>query len=644
MGGRISLICFFRRPQKSAACLLSSITNIANYSYNCDGVRCKKERPGGNITTYYLDGAKILGEDRKDSNGNTVRLRYFYDIDGLCGISYNDTYYKCARNAYGDIMLITIGSSIVARYEYDAWGNYKVFDYQGNEDNDANSIGNINPFRWKGHYYDVESGLYYANGSYYDPEVGLHVDAMPVSSLIENAFKVFGLDLNGLMCDNILAYLPCVYSIFTTLELSPDPLYDKDANKPWWELAWNAIVNWLAGVAKWFSEIDIGIKIGVGLLVFAAACALVIMSAPTGGTTLAGAIAAYTGMSNTIAAATVAGMTITYAVGIASAAAMGAVSALLSGGDVVEAMTNAVADAIFWGGVFAFISAGINALKTVARTTYNAKLPGSSQTGAQPQSTVNQCFKEGTLVETEEGLKPIEEIAVGDKVLAFDETTGEQAYKPVVQLFRNTTKEWQYVYIEGETQPIISTPGHKYYLPENNTCREETRPYEHAAYAELSEKWVSACDLKPGDKVLLFNGKYGKVLKSVCVQLDVPETTYNMEVADFHTYYVGENPVCVHNNNCSTTDLYRGGNKMNVRGRDVEIIDDLVQPTRGISVNSNPNAVMNFGGAYKIGKLPNGLKIKYTGGTHYEIIPKYAMSLEKYQLLLNQIPLTPLLG
>lgn len=83
---------------------------------------------------------------------------------------------------------------------------------------------------------------------------------------------------------------------------------------------------------------------------------------------------------------------------------------------------------------------------------------------------------------------------------------------------------------------------------------------------------------------------------------------------------------------------------MNVRGRDVEIIDDIVQPTRGISVNSNPNAVMNFGGAYKIGKLPNGLKIKYTGGTHYEIIPKYAMSLEKYQSLLNQIPLTPLLG
>ena len=52
-----------------------------------------------------------------------------------------------------------------------------------------------------------------------------------------------------------------------------------------------------------------------------------------------------------------------------------------------------------------------------------------------------QCFKEGTLVETEEGVKPIEEIEVGDKVLAYDEETGEQAYKEVVRLFRNTTEE-----------------------------------------------------------------------------------------------------------------------------------------------------------------------------------------------------------
>ena len=279
--------------------LLGGLTLKTQYYYNCNGVRYKKVN-NGVTTTYYLDGEKILGEDRSDG----TKLRYFYDIDGLCGMEYNGTRYNYVRNAYGDIVMLTSSGLPTAIYYYDAYGNCKVYDVDGNENTDSDFLGNINPFRWKGHYYDVESGLYYANGSYYDPEVGLHVDAMPVSAAIENAFEVFGLDLCGLMCDNILAYLPCVYSIFPMLDLSPDPLYDPDANKSGWELFWQGVGEWFNGVTKWFNEIDIGIKIGVGLLLFAAACALVIISAPTGAAGLTGAIAAYTGTSSTIAAAT----------------------------------------------------------------------------------------------------------------------------------------------------------------------------------------------------------------------------------------------------------------------------------------------------------------------------------------------------
>lgn len=51
-----------------------------------------------------------------------------------------------------------------ARYIYDAWGNHTVQTY--NNDN----IGNINPIRYRGYYYDVESGLYYCNFRYYNPQ------------------------------------------------------------------------------------------------------------------------------------------------------------------------------------------------------------------------------------------------------------------------------------------------------------------------------------------------------------------------------------------------------------------------------------------------------------------------------------------
>ncbi len=125
-------------------------------------------------------------------------------------------------------------------------------------------------------------------------------------------------------------------------------------------------------------------------------------------------------------------------------------------------------------------------------------------------------------------------------------------------------------------------------------------------------------------------------------QLTTPETTYNFEVADFHTYYVGENSVCVHNKGCGV-DLYRGGNDMTARDIDVKIKDGMVQPTRGISVNSNINAVAKFGQPFKLGEIPNGLQVVLTSGTHFEIIPAYAMPFNTYQNLLYGIPLIPII-
>ena len=129
---------------------------------------------------------------------------------------------------------------------------------------------------------------------------------------------------------------------------------------------------------------------------------------------------------------------------------------------------------------------------------------------------IKQCFKEGTLVAClnengEEVRKPIETVAVGTLVLAYDEATGEKAYKPVVQVFKNETKRWCTVTVEvdGQEEQIVSTPGHKYYLPNNTESREIGLQQEHESYIALSEKWVSACKLKAGDKVLLSDGKYG---------------------------------------------------------------------------------------------------------------------------------------
>ena len=95
---------------------------------------------------------------------------------------------------------------------------------------------------------------------------------------------------------------------------------------------------------------------------------------------------------------------------------------------------------------------------------------------------------------------------------------------------------------------------------------------EHASYAGLSEKWVSACDLKCGDKVLLSDGTLCEVEGVSCKKLSELETTYNLEVADFHTYYVSDACVLVHNNKCH--ELGKQG-------------EEYIARTRGLSKNTN---------------------------------------------------------
>ena len=41
----------------------------------------------------------------------------------------------------------------------------------------ASHVGNINPLRYRGYYYDTETGLYYLNSRYYDPETGRFINA-----------------------------------------------------------------------------------------------------------------------------------------------------------------------------------------------------------------------------------------------------------------------------------------------------------------------------------------------------------------------------------------------------------------------------------------------------------------------------------
>ena len=122
-----------------------------------------------------LDGTKILSETVTDNAYyNNYTLYYVYDVDGsITGLHYSNQPYYFQKNIQGDILRILdrTGTAVV-EYTYDAWGN--ILSVTGSL---ASTVGQINPFRYRGYYYDSETDLYYLNSRYYDAEVGRFISA-----------------------------------------------------------------------------------------------------------------------------------------------------------------------------------------------------------------------------------------------------------------------------------------------------------------------------------------------------------------------------------------------------------------------------------------------------------------------------------
>ncbi|MGG1644382.1 polymorphic toxin-type HINT domain-containing protein, partial [Paenibacillus sp. NRS-1782] len=144
------------------------------------------------------------------------------------------------------------------------------------------------------------------------------------------------------------------------------------------------------------------------------------------------------------------------------------------------------------------------------------------------------CFTAGTKVQTDEGEKNIEDITVGDKVLSKNEETGEQAYKEVTHLYRND-KEIIYELTIGD-QVIETTDNHPFWVE--------------------GKGWVLAADLQVGDKLQQSNGNTLAIDNIENVKHDEMVKVYNFTVADFHTYFVSDLGIWVHNTGCDVMKVW----------------------------------------------------------------------------------------
>ena len=202
------------------------------FEYNADGIRTEKtyaERAGEvpvYTDVYTVDGSKILSEQRTDEEtGNVIRTIYYvYDANGQpVGMKYNGVQYWYQKNMQGDVVRILNASGAeVVSYAYDAWG--KVLSVSGSL---SSTVGAANPFRYRGYYYDTETGWYYLNSRYYDPNVGRFLSPDNANLLLASPRALTDKNLYA-YCDN-------------------NPVMRTDDNGDFWHIAVGGLLGGLIG-------------------------------------------------------------------------------------------------------------------------------------------------------------------------------------------------------------------------------------------------------------------------------------------------------------------------------------------------------------------------------------------------------------
>ena len=166
---------------------LQSVSNSDNsnttYSYNADGQRIAKVVNGANGDEYnygyYYNGDILAGYrlviTKSDGSSTTHNVAFMYDENGEAfGIDINGKEYFYVKNAQNDVVrIVDSANETVVLYQYDSWG--KLLSCEDTSENDIVSF--INPYTYRGYFYDSDTEMYFLKSRYYNPELCRFINA-----------------------------------------------------------------------------------------------------------------------------------------------------------------------------------------------------------------------------------------------------------------------------------------------------------------------------------------------------------------------------------------------------------------------------------------------------------------------------------
>ena len=172
---------------------------------------------------YIYAGRKLLRETISDGT-TTKTLDFNYDNVGMpYSLIYNNgtttTTYYYITNLQGDVMyLVDSSGNEVAAYDYDPYG--KIISATGD-------LAEINPLRYRGYYYDSETGFYYLQSRYYGPEICRFING-----------DKYSVTATGFLGYNMFAYC------------NNNPIIAIDKDGEWFHIIVGAVVGGIASFAS----------------------------------------------------------------------------------------------------------------------------------------------------------------------------------------------------------------------------------------------------------------------------------------------------------------------------------------------------------------------------------------------------------
>ena len=159
-------------------------TNTYSYTYDESGIRTSKTVNG--VTTYYNTKDGVI----QSQTDGTDTWYFQYDTNGTpLGFIRNGVQYFYFTNQMGDVLSIAdANGDELVEYEYDEWGNTIDIIPTDSNSEEQLALANANPLRYRGYYYDNETGYYYLQSRYYDPSICrfINADVLEISGITKD--------------------------------------------------------------------------------------------------------------------------------------------------------------------------------------------------------------------------------------------------------------------------------------------------------------------------------------------------------------------------------------------------------------------------------------------------------------------------